>query len=154
MQSATLAHCLRDRSAQKTSKLLGRVLEGKNEYACQCSENLNGYTSLYKKKKGLILTLIEIEVMLNTNKTYIVEIKGKEYEFDLVDKGGWVNLSIMDRGGLSDMLPLYPEQHEWITSKLENIPGIEHKWPTLWYIETKNALKSVEKLFLSHGKLR
>ena len=89
--------------------------------------------------------------MLNEDRTYIVKINDKEYEFNLVKRGEKIQLEILDAGGLADAFPKYSEQHEWIEPKLAKIRGIKQTWATVWHIQTESALKKVIDLLSKNG---
>ena len=89
--------------------------------------------------------------MLDEDRTYMVKINDKEYEFDLLNRGEKVQLEILDAGGLADAFPKSMEQYEWIEPKLAKIRGIKQTWTTVWHIQTESALKKVIDLLSKNG---
>ena len=92
--------------------------------------------------------------MSNYEKIYSVELEGEEYGFFLSKQESnkwWI--IIPDCGGMADMLPKYPQQCEWLKSKIFKIPGVKEIWGTIWEIDNNEVMEQVENLFLKYGKI-
>ena len=89
--------------------------------------------------------------MLDKDRTYMVKINDKEYEFTLRNFEEIVQLEILDAGGLADAFPKHMEQYEWIEPRLAKIQGVKHTWSTVWQIQTESALKKVINLLEDNG---
>ena len=85
-------------------------------------------------------------------KIYQIGINGKVYEFRIESlEQGMIYISVPDLGGQMDSVAKYPEQLEWLEEKLEGIVGLKRVWNTSWEVESENAMKNLENLFINEG---
>ncbi len=85
-------------------------------------------------------------------KIFQINIDGKDYDFKIESReDGPVYLSIPDPGGQMDSVVKYPEQLKWLEMKLEGFIGLKRIWNISWEIESEEALRKLEQLFLNEG---
>ncbi len=89
-----------------------------------------------------------------TERCYAVKIGEQECGFIFeVKEDGTTQLRIPDMGGQMDMIPRCPGQLEWFEPQVERIQeGLKRIWPTIWILETPEAVKQVEAILQREGK--
>jgi hypothetical protein len=92
--------------------------------------------------------------MESDNIVYAIVIQGRECGFFLErQEEGKLYLIIPDCGGMADMIPRRPEQLAWLEPRIEKIQGATHIWPTIWDLNTPEAVAAVENMLQQEGKV-